>query len=393
LASVRTPPCSRSSTGCCFGLPPHVADAANLRRLNVEMTFKNGEKHTRAPMSYAEFAAIRDGVKAFDRVGAFLYPTPDRARSAAWMPRASSAPLPSADYFRTLGVRPEIGRFFLAEDDDDRVSRPAAVLGYDIWQRRFAGRSDVIGEPLVLEGNPYAIVGVAPKGFSGADVDAPDVWVPLASLLASHDGPKWRDNKMGFGLQVIAHLAPGADPSRPSRRPRLPCGPAYEGTFLAELPTAVKLGSVIPGRRLDRVDSGVSVATRLSGRGGDRCCSSPARTSRTCCWRGRSRVAGSCRAPRARRRASAPDRAAADGERDARRRRRRRGAAHRRVGRARSCAGCSCPTCRGHKTPSTRESSAFTTIMVLVVGIAAGIAPGDSDDATRSDRIAQVRLA
>ena len=243
---------------------PHVADAVNLRRLNVEMTFRNGETDTRGPMSYAEFAAIRDGVKAFDRVGAFRYPTPVALGRGVDAPRIKRAAA-SADYFRTLGVRPEIGRFFLAEDDDDRVSRPAAVLGHTIWQRRFAGRSDVIGEPLVLDGNPYVIVGVAPKGFSGADVDAPDVWVPLASLLASQDGPGWRDNKMGFGLQVIAHLAPGATPEQAVAQAEVAVRPAYEGTFLAELPTAVKLGSVIPGRRLDGVDSGVSVATRLSG--------------------------------------------------------------------------------------------------------------------------------
>src|SRR5687767_11741588 len=56
--------------------PPHVTDAANLRRVNVEMTFRNGTTNTRGPMSYAEFAALRDRVEGFDRIGAFLYPSP-----------------------------------------------------------------------------------------------------------------------------------------------------------------------------------------------------------------------------------------------------------------------------------------------------------------------------
>ena len=243
---------------------PHVADAANLRRLNVEMTFKNGDKDTRGPLSYAEFASIRAGVKAFDRVAAFRPPGPVALGRGVDAPRVGRAAA-SADFFRALGVRPEIGRFFVAEDDDDRVSRPAAVLGYGLWRRRFAGRADVIGEPLMLDGKPYVIVGVAPKGFSGVDVDAPDVWTPLSPLLAGNDGPEWRDNKMGFGLQVIAHLAPGATAEQAAAQMAVAVRPAYEGTFLAELPAAAKLGSVIPGRRLDAVDSGVSVATRLLG--------------------------------------------------------------------------------------------------------------------------------
>ena len=243
---------------------PHVADAPNLRRVAIEMTFKNGSKHTRGPMSYAELTAITPGVKAFDRVGAFVYPSPVAFGRGVDAPRVKRAAV-SADFFRTVGVRPEIGRFFVAEDDDDRVSRPAAVLGYGLWQRRFAGRPDVIGEPLVLSGKPYVIVGVAPKGFSGVDVDAPDVWVPLSPFLAGNDGPKWRDNKMGFGIHVIAHLAPGATAEQGAAQIDVAVRPAYEGTFLSDLPATAKLGSVIPGRRLDGVDSGVSVATRLLG--------------------------------------------------------------------------------------------------------------------------------
>ena len=243
---------------------PHIVDIANLRRLNIEMTFKNGTKDVRGPMSYAEFDAVRRAVTAFDRVGAFRYPTPVALGSGVDAPRVRRAGA-SADFFRTLGVRPELGRFFLADDDDDRVSRPAAVLGHGVWQRRFAGRPDVVGEPLMLDGKPYVIVGVAPKGFSGVDVDAPDVWTPLAPLLASEDGPKWRDNKMGFGLHIVSHLAPGASAEQAAAQVDVAVRPAYEGTFLADLPASARLGSIIPGRRLDQVDSGVSVATRLLG--------------------------------------------------------------------------------------------------------------------------------
>jgi predicted permease len=244
--------------------PPHVADAKSLRRVHVEMTFRDGRKNTRGPMSYAEFMALRDGVRSFDRIAAFSYPVSVALGSGVDAPRIKRSGA-SADFFRVLGVRPEVGRFFVAEDDDAAVSRPAAVLGYGIWQRRFGGEADVIGEPVVLDGRPYVIVGVAPKGFSGADVDAPDVWLPLAPVLAADGGPKWKDNKLGFGLHVIARLRPGISAEQAAAEAALAVRPAYEGIFMAELPATVRLGSVIPGRRLDRTDSGISVATRLVG--------------------------------------------------------------------------------------------------------------------------------
>jgi predicted permease len=243
--------------------PPHVVDAGTLRRVHVEMTFKNGRRDVRGPMSYAEFDALRQ-VTAFDAVGAFLYPQPVALGRGIDAPRIERSGA-SAEFFSVLGVRPALGRFFVAEDDDDAASRPAAVLGYGIWQQRFGGRPDVIGEELVLDGRPYVIVGVAPKGFSGADIDAPDVWIPLESALAAGDGPKWRTNKLGFGTHVVARLEPGVSDQRAVAEASRLVKTAHDETFFADLPVTVRLGSVIPGRRLDNRDAGLSVATRLVG--------------------------------------------------------------------------------------------------------------------------------
>jgi predicted permease len=244
--------------------PPHVADADNLRRVHIEMTFKSGVTQTRAPMSYPEFAAIRAGVRAFDRISAVIYPQSVALGRGVDAPRVKVSGA-SADFFRTLGVKPVLGRFFVPEDDDDGVSRPAAVLGYGVWQLQFGGRSSVIGESLVLDGRPHVIVGVAPEGFSGVEIDAPDVWAPIAPMLAASEGTEWRGHKTGFGLQVIAHLRPGASADQAAAQAAIAVRPAYDGIFMADLPATVRLGSVIPGRRLDRTDTAISVATRLFG--------------------------------------------------------------------------------------------------------------------------------
>jgi predicted permease len=241
-----------------------VVGAESLRRVYVEMTFPNGNTHTRGPMSYPEFMALRDRVSAFDRVAAYQYPQKVPLGRGVDAPRVKRS-LVTADFFRVLGVRPAAGRFFVADDDRETESRPAAVLGYAFWQRQYDGDPTAVGHSLVLDGREYAIVGVAPEGFSGMDVDAADVWAPMAPVLVVEDGPKWSRMTNSFGFHIVAHLRPGATAAQAAQEATADVRPAYEGSFLAERPARVHLGSVIPGRRLDRRDPGISVATRLAG--------------------------------------------------------------------------------------------------------------------------------
>lgn len=85
--------------------------------------------------------------------------------------------LASYTYFELLGLEPAAGRFFLKEEDEVAYRNPVAVLGYDLWQRRFGGDPEVIGRTLELNTRPYKVVGVAPKGFRGV-YDKADLWVP-----------------------------------------------------------------------------------------------------------------------------------------------------------------------------------------------------------------------
>ena len=244
--------------------PPHVTDASNLRRISVEMTFQNGNTDIRGPMSFAEFDAIRSGTKVFDRMAAFRYPSPVAFGRGVDAPRVKLSAV-SADFFRTLGVQPQVGRFFVSNDDDETVSRPAAVLGFSMWQSRFAGRTNVIGEAIVLDGREHVVIGVAPKGFSGADVDAPDVWAPLSPTRLAESGTTWKQLKTSFSLHVVAHLAPGLSAEQAAAQSTVAIRPAYDGTFLSRLPANVRLASIIPGRRIDATDSNLSVATRVLG--------------------------------------------------------------------------------------------------------------------------------
>jgi predicted permease len=105
----------------------------------------------------------------------------------------------SGNYFRTLGVRPLVGRLF--DDDDDRVplNGAVAVLGFRYWTERFGSDPGIVGKTTRIDNYPFTIVGVAPAAFFGVEVGTiPDVWVPLAMQPAvfgsgrrSFDEPAW----------------------------------------------------------------------------------------------------------------------------------------------------------------------------------------------------------
>jgi len=85
----------------------------------------------------------------------------------------------TGNYFSVLGVRAAIGRTFAEDDDAVPDARPVAVLSYGLWQRRFGADPGVVGRSVLLNGQPFTVIGVAPRSFTGIDVGlAPELWVP-----------------------------------------------------------------------------------------------------------------------------------------------------------------------------------------------------------------------
>ena len=83
----------------------------------------------------------------------------------------------SANYFSILGVAPELGRTFAAEED--RPGAPKVVVLSDkLWRSTFQADPAILGKPITLDGEPYSVIGVMPRGF-----DYPpgvQLWMPIA---------------------------------------------------------------------------------------------------------------------------------------------------------------------------------------------------------------------
>lgn len=109
----------------------------------------------------------------------------------------------SANLFDLLGVRPIVGRTFVA--DDDKPGTKVAVLNESLWKRRFGGDPGVVGRPITLNSESYTVVGVVRSSVrlpaSGKWRD--QIWVPLAFSAEEAEG---RGNHF---LEVIGRLKPG----------------------------------------------------------------------------------------------------------------------------------------------------------------------------------------
>jgi len=117
----------------------------------------------------------------------------------------------SGNYFSALGIPPALGRGFRPEDDSAPGARPVAVIGWDLWQRRFGSNPGVIGQSVRLNGRSLTIIGVAPQGFQGMDVGiAADLWVPMAMNDDLFPGrPRLPERGQRWIGGIIGRLKPG----------------------------------------------------------------------------------------------------------------------------------------------------------------------------------------
>ena len=118
----------------------------------------------------------------------------------------------SEGLFEMLGATPALGRgFTTAEMEPGRDL--VVVLGHGLWQRRFGGDPDLIGQAITLNERRYTVIGVGPSGLAFPNPDT-QFWTPLA--LTAED---WASYGAHY-LRVIGRLTPGAtvDPLLALRR-------------------------------------------------------------------------------------------------------------------------------------------------------------------------------
>jgi predicted permease len=176
--------------------PLPIPDETRVYRLQ-DYTVAGGGSRVRRSNRVLNFLAIRAESRAFSQVVGM--------RSLEWGLIDGAAPVPvsigfvSEGSFALLGVRPQLGRLFTADEERTGVDANVLLLSHSLWQRQFAGRADIVGQTVRLESRMVTVVGVLTPGFRFPyDVEA---WMPERVDAATE-----------ASLAVFARLAPGVTP-------------------------------------------------------------------------------------------------------------------------------------------------------------------------------------
>src|SRR5579863_6490566 len=159
------------------------------------------------PFSYLDYRDLREQNHSF--AGILAYHHDWITLTGGAQPERAYIANVSANYFDVLGIKPVLGRFFLAEEETRPDAVPNVVLGYSLWKTRYAKDPAIVGKSIEIARHPVTVIGVAPEGFVGAMPGIrEDLWVTLDPLGTD----VWRMTHRSGGavwLNVIGRLRPG----------------------------------------------------------------------------------------------------------------------------------------------------------------------------------------
>jgi predicted permease len=146
----------------------------------------------------ASLVYVFNGLTGGGGTPVFSYPEIDELRAndvldgfLAWGPITASlnaneatdlvaGAIVTGNFFDVLGVQALRGRTLGPADDVTPGAHPAAVISHGLWQGRFHGREDIVNHQVLLNGQPFTVVGVTPPGFAGAQLGVVrDLFVPM----------------------------------------------------------------------------------------------------------------------------------------------------------------------------------------------------------------------
>jgi len=159
--------------------------------------------------TYLDYLDLRDRNQVFS--GLLAHGVLRLSLNTGGEPELIPGELVSGNYFSVLGVRPELGRAFLPEEDRTPGAHPVAVLSHELWHRRFASDPAIIGKGILLNGYRFTVVGIAPESFHGTfegGIIATAAWVP--TMMHAQVSNDYRlDSRTVTGFELLGRRKPG----------------------------------------------------------------------------------------------------------------------------------------------------------------------------------------
>jgi predicted permease len=143
----------------------------------------------RFALSFPNYRDYREANPVFSALLAFRT-IPVRLSGNGGRPEVTIGEAVSSNYFAVLGVRSRLGRTFLPQEDRAPGGPRVVVLSDGLWHRRLGADPRVLGRAILLDGQPFTVVGVLPPRFHGLNVLlSSEIWIPVGAYDALVPSP------------------------------------------------------------------------------------------------------------------------------------------------------------------------------------------------------------
>jgi predicted permease len=194
--------------------PAYLAAPERTGRVYLRTTSETGEDVARH-FQYRTFRDLVDGTRAFSHAAAvstnpYVVGEGDEARQ-------ERVTLASGGFWSLFEARPVVGRFFGPADDALPAGRPVLVLSHAYWRARYGGDPGVVGRAVRVGRTVFTVVGVAPEGFTGAELEPVVAWIPMSAGAheqfgtrpVGRSGEAWHQSYFISWVEMLARRRPG----------------------------------------------------------------------------------------------------------------------------------------------------------------------------------------
>ena len=165
-----------------FRPPAMLRDPARTHLVYLGETYR-GKEYNAGSVQYGRYVDLTKWTRAFERTAEFS--ARHIAIGVGTDAREMQVATISASFFGFFDAPPVLGRYFTTAEDTVPVGAPVAVLGFGLWQTRYGGRADALGQTIQIGATLYTIIGVAPRGFVGLWANEPPAaYVPITAYGA-----------------------------------------------------------------------------------------------------------------------------------------------------------------------------------------------------------------
>jgi predicted permease len=173
--------------------PQYVRDPDRLVRFYARVDRPALGPSTLPWMPYNTFTALREGLRSAEGVAAYSV---REVMVGSGATSATRRVMNANSYlFGLLGVRPAVGRFYGSDEDLANV----VVVSERFWKTNLGGDSAIVGKSLAVDDVPHTVIGIAPAGFTGPELQRVDAWIPISQQARNSQNVK-----------IIARLRTGA---------------------------------------------------------------------------------------------------------------------------------------------------------------------------------------